>query len=161
MLHRLRQSYETSVSPFAWKVEVGETCVGSKRRNMPKSKIEKSTDAPTLAGFVEGNTSDGARVYADHSSSYCSVARDRKSVNPSASACVRCDVNANGVESFWAMLKEAHKGTCRKMSPKHPHRYVPEFAGNNKARARDTNVQMNAKVSGMAGQRLRYRDLVR
>ena len=36
--------------------------------------------------------------------------------------------HTNGIESFWAMLKRAHKGTFHKLSPKHLQRYVSEFA---------------------------------
>ena len=39
------------------------------------------------------------------------------------------DVHVNGIESFWSMLKRAHKGTYRKMSRKHLDRYVSEFVG--------------------------------
>ena len=37
--------------------------------------------------------------------------------------------HTNGIESFWSMLKRAHKGTFHKISPKHLQRYVSEFAG--------------------------------
>ena len=32
------------------------------------------------------------------------------------------DAYTNGIESFWAPLKRAHKGTFHKISPKHLHR---------------------------------------
>ena len=41
MLARLRKAYEVEVGPFEGPVEVDETYIGGKRRNMPKSKREK------------------------------------------------------------------------------------------------------------------------
>ena len=58
------------------------------------------------------------------------------------------------------MLKRAHKGVYHKMSAKHLQRYVNEFAGRHGVRELDTLDQMNAVVAGMAGKRLRYRELV-
>ena len=47
-----------------------------------------------------------------------------------------------GIESFWSMLKRAHKGTFYKVSPKHLDRYVTEFAGKHNVREADTLNQM-------------------
>ncbi len=68
--------------------------------------------------------------------------------------------HTNGIESFWSMLKRAHKGTYHKMSPKHLQRYVNEFAGRHGVREQDTLDQMAAIVRGMNGKRLQYRELV-
>ena len=43
-------------------------------------------------------------------------------------------VHTNGVESFWSMLKRAHKGTFHRLSAKHLQRYVNEFAGRHNIR---------------------------
>ena len=68
--------------------------------------------------------------------------------------------HTNGIESFWSMLKRAHKGVYHKISPKHLDRYVGEFVGRHNIRRADTIDQMQAMVLGMNGKRLRYRDLV-
>ena len=70
-------------------------------------------------------------------------------------------VHVNGIESFWAMLKRAHKGTFHKISKKHLHRYVNEFAGRHNIRSLDTLEQMAAIVSGMDQRRLMYKDLIK
>ena len=67
--------------------------------------------------------------------------------------------HTNGIESFWAMLKRAHKGTFHKISPKHLQRYVNEFAGRHNVRSQDTIDQMRAMVAGMVGRRLMYQEL--
>ena len=58
------------------------------------------------------------------------------------------------------MLKRGYVGTYHRMSPKHLHRYVDEFAGRHNVRTADTIDQMRAMVQGMDGKRLRYKDLV-
>ena len=58
------------------------------------------------------------------------------------------------------MLKRAHKGTFHKMSVKHLHRYVGEFAGRNNIRDLDTIDQMELVVRRMDNTRLRYKDLI-
>ena len=68
--------------------------------------------------------------------------------------------HTNGIESFWAMLKRGYHGTFHQISPEHLDRYVNEFAGRHNIRAEDTAVQMAAMVQGMAGKRLKYRDLI-
>ena len=59
------------------------------------------------------------------------------------------------------MLKRAHTGTFRKISPKHRDRYVTEFAGRHNNRERDTLDQMANSVRGKVERRLRYADLIR
>ena len=73
---------------------------------------------------------------------------------------VRGLAHTNGVESFWSMLKRAHKGVYHQLSAKHLQRYVSEFAGRQNVRGLDTLAQMQAVVMGMVGRRLMYRDLV-
>ena len=68
--------------------------------------------------------------------------------------------HTNGVESFWSMLKRAHKGVYHKLSAKHLQRYVSEFAGRQNIREMDTIRQMEHVVAAMVGRRLMYRDLV-
>ena len=69
-------------------------------------------------------------------------------------------VHTNGIESFWSMLKRAHKGTFHKLSHKHLQRYVDEFAGRHGVRELDTIAQMESVVIGLVGKRLMYRDLI-
>ena len=73
---------------------------------------------------------------------------------------VNGQAHTNGIESFWSMLKRAHKGTFHKISAKHLQRYVNEFAGRHNFRELDTIDQMAAVARGLGGKRLPYRDLI-
>ena len=64
------------------------------------------------------------------------------------------------MESFWAMLKQGYMGTYHKMSFKHLHRYVNEFAGRANVRDFDTLTQMAMLAYSMVGKRMRYQDLI-
>ena len=68
--------------------------------------------------------------------------------------------HTNGIESFWATLKRAHKGVYHHFSVKHLQRYVDEFAGRHGVRELDTIDQMGVVASRMAGKRLSYMELV-
>ena len=68
--------------------------------------------------------------------------------------------HVNGMESFWSMLKRGYYGTYHRMSPKHLHRYVREFAGRHNIRDLDTVEQMTTLAYALVGKRLRYRDLI-
>ena len=68
--------------------------------------------------------------------------------------------HTNGIESFWSMLKRAHKGTFHKISPEHLQRYVSEFAGKHNNRDSGTLDQMRDTVARLVGRNLLYKDLV-
>ncbi len=176
--------------PFDGPVEVDETYVGGARRNMSskkrkqlksknpfanktvvvgmkdretnavKAEVIRTVDAKTLQGFVEDNTTEDAKVFTDELRSYKGVKREHESVNHSIEEYVNGMVHTQGIESFWSMLKRAHKGTFHKMSPKHLQRYVNEFSAKHNIRDLDTLVQMRDTVARLVGRRLLYRDLI-
>ena len=94
LAHRLRKAFESESGLFAGPVEVDETYMGGKRKNMPKSKREEltgrgavgktavvgakdrttnqvraraveSTNKATIHGFVADHTALDATVYTD------------------------------------------------------------------------------------------------
>ena len=190
MLHRIREAWEPNDgTPFSGPVEVDESYFGGKRRNMSlskrkgltgrgakdktavvavkdrgskqvRAKVVKNTDQPTLQSFVLKNVAPTAKVYTDDASAYNGLPRDREAVKHSVGEYVRGMAHINGVESFWSMLKRAHKGTFHKLSPKHLQRYVNEFAAKNNIRDLGTLDQMLDTVARMVGHRLLYRDLI-
>lgn len=80
-----------------------------------------------------------------------------ESINHGAYEYARDDIHTNSIESFWVILKGGYRGTYRKMSPKHLHRYVTEFVARHNLRGLSTMEQMAALARGMIGQRLTYK----
>ncbi len=136
--------------------------VGAKDRktNKIKAKVVENTEAKTLQEFVTDVTEIGATVYTDDAAAYKGMPFDHKSVRHSVGEYVSDMAYTNGIESFWSMLKRAHKGVYHKISAKHLQRYVDEFAERHGVRERDTIDQMGTLASGMTGKRLTYRNLV-
>ena len=83
-----------------------------------------------------------------------------QTVNHSAGEYVDGDCHTNGIESFWAILKRAHKGTYHKMSPKHLARYARGFAGKNNCRGMPALARMRHAAARLVGRRLSYRALI-
>ena len=136
--------------------------MGAKDRktNKVKAKVVENTDAKTLQKFVADSAAEGATVYTDDAKAYKGMPFDHASVRHSVGEYVRDMAHTNGMESFWAMLKRAHKGVYHKISAKHLQRYIDEFSGRHNVREADTLDQMNAVVAGMVGKRLGYKELI-
>ena len=136
--------------------------MGAKDRasNRVAAKVVTNTDAETLQGFVLDHTAQGATVYTDDAPAYDSLPFTHATVKHSVAEYVNGMAHTNGIESFWSMLKRAHKGTLHKLSPKHLERYVQEFAGKHNIRELGTLAQMRDTVTRLVGRRLLLRDLI-
>ena len=186
--HRLREAWKQIDESLAGPIEADETYMGGIRKNMPRSKrkqltgrgtigktivigvkdrrtnrisaaVIENTDTETLHAFIEDRACHTAKVFTDDHAGYVGMIMDHDSVNHSDGEYVRGDVHTQGIESFWSVLKRAHKGTFHKISPKHLDRYVTEFAGRHNMRELDTEDQMKQLMAGMVGRRLKYDDL--
>ena len=190
MLQRIREAWIQEKFAFVGPVEVDETYVGGRKRNWSNRKrkvdetgaggenmtpvigakdresnqvsaeVIENVDKMTMQTFVKERAIAGATVYTDRAAGYKELPFPHEAVNHGVKEYVRGQIHTNGIESFWSMLKRAHKGTFHKMSPKHLHRYVNEFAGKHNVREMDTIEQMAFVVSRMAGRRLSYDQLV-
>ncbi len=129
--------------------------------NEVRAQVIRSTDGATLRKFVARHAQPGSVVYTDDARGYTGLADafDHESVCHSAGEYVRDMAHTNGIESFWALLKRAHKGVYHKFSIKHLQRYVTDFAGRHNVHALDTLTQMQSIVTGMVGRRLTYKML--
>ena len=138
--------------------------VGAKDRDSNEVRAEVITDTTklTLQSFVREHVEPGAAVYTDEHRSYVGLDKDfdHDAVNHRVGEYVDGMVHTNGMESFWSMLKRAHKGTFHKISRKHLQRYVQEFAGKHNIRDSGTLAQMRDTAVRLVGRRLLYRDLI-
>ena len=189
MRHRLREAFTLQQNQLSGTIEVDETYMGglekSKHRSKKlhagrgavgktavvgvkeraskkvKTKVIENTKRTNLHGFIEIHVEEGSNVYAEAFKSYRELqGYEHNFVKHSVKEYVDEQVHINGMESFWSMLKRAHKGTCHKISKKHLDRYVNEFVVRHNIRKQDTIDQMIALVAELVGKKLMCKDLV-
>jgi transposase-like protein len=160
MLHRIRESLgETTNNKIGGtnggQVEIDETFVGGKVRNMHKSrrpkdasqggkgkavvlgmlerggkvraKVIKDRTKINVAPVVKNHIADGSRVITDEFSVYPFVldTHTHEVINH-AMEYVRDHVHTNGIENFWSLLKRGLNGTYVSVEPFHLDAYVVE-----------------------------------
>src|ERR1035438_9714720 len=159
MLHRLRYAMQgEDGGMLSGEVEVDETFIGGKARNMHKSKREEKITGrgpegkvivaavlerhgevratvveprrkKPLQTMVRENVEAGSNVYSDALKSYEGLEPDFvHQVIDHAEAYVDGQIHTNGCENFWSLLKRALKGTYVSVEPLHLFRYVDEQA---------------------------------
>jgi transposase-like protein len=159
ILHRIRKALQSGTFvKLAGEVEVDETFIGGKARNMHKDKrTEKihgtgGKDKTAVMGFlqrggevrttvienrkkallqneVRKNVSAGAALYSDALASYDGLDGEFfHQVVDHAVEYVRGSVHTNGLENFWSLVKRALKGTYVSVEPYHLYRYLDEQA---------------------------------
>ena len=188
MAHRIRESLIDDGVPLQGEIEADETFIGGREQNKHGRKKLRAgrgtvgkvavvgvkerggrvkampvgnTDKETLQGFIRSSVDSGSTVYTDDHGGYDGLrtAYKHRKVRHSVGEYVKRQAHTNSIESFWSMLKRGHKGTYHKMSPKHLHRYVDEFAGRHNIRDLDTMMQMAYIILAMVGRRLKYKAL--
>lgn len=123
--------------------------------------VVPANDQATLQGLIRDTVEPGSQVFTDEHGAYRDMEDyEHETVFHGASEYVRAEVHTNGIESFWSMLKRAHKGTFHKLSPKHLQRYMDEFEARHGIRGANTMEQLRLVARRMLGKRLRYKDLI-
>ncbi|PYV25725.1 MAG: IS1595 family transposase [Acidobacteria bacterium] len=159
MNHRIRLALQNGTfEKMTGEVEVDETFIGGKARNMHKDKrAEKihdtgGRDKTPVMGLLERNgqvravvvdnrkkgvlqtevrknVSAGSALYSDALASYEGLDGEFfHEVVDHAVEYVRGRVHTNGLENFWSLVKRALKGTYVSVEPFHLFRYLDEEA---------------------------------
>jgi transposase-like protein len=158
MLQRIRLAMQDDFfgSKLGGEVEVDETFIGGKARNMHVSERKRritgtgTKDKTAVMGILERggkvraavvpsrrktvlqeevrkHVTAGAALYSDALMSYDGLAADyAHQVVDHATQCVDGRVHTNGLENFWSLLKRGISGTYVSVEPFHLHRYLDE-----------------------------------
>ena len=184
MLHRIRMAWSVESdddSNFDGPVEVDETYVGGKKKphiigrgpvgktpvigmrdratGRIRARVVEKANQETARGFISEYVNPNATVYTDESPIYSNLPFRHKAITHSVAEWVNGQTHTNSIESFWSMLKRAHKGVFHKISNKHLNRYVQEFVAKRNMREMDTLDQMEMTVARMIGRKLPYSEL--
>jgi transposase-like protein len=159
MLQRIRLAMQSGTfEKAAGKVEVDETFIGGKARNMHKHirakkvtgtggkdktavlgvlerggkirvKVIDSRRKKPLQDHVKSHVEPGAEVFTDALKSYEGLESEYvHQIIDHAVEYVKGHVHTNGLENFWSLLKRTLKGTYTFVEPWHLHRYLDEQA---------------------------------
>jgi transposase-like protein len=159
MLHRLREAMQDKTSnKLGGEVEMDETFIGGKARNMHKAKRERvitgrgpqgkevvfgmvERGGKVVAGHVDTRKKKdlqplirerieaGAAIFSDELKSYDGLGDDYKhQVINHAVEYVNGNVHTNTMENFWSLLKRGLHGTYISVEPFHLFRYIDEQA---------------------------------
>jgi transposase-like protein len=157
VLHRIRLAMQNgSLDKLSGHVEVDETFIGGKARNMHRSErarkihgtggmgkvavmglLERHGEVRTavvpnvkrksLRKEIDTHVERGSMVYSDALKSYNDLNYDyMHSVINHAEKYVEGNVHTNGVENFWSLLKRTIGGTYISVEPFHLFRYLDE-----------------------------------
>jgi len=157
MLHRIRDAMRTGTfAKLSGEVEVDETFIGGKARNMHKAKREAKitgtggADKEIVFGMVERGgkvvtghvpartkkdlqpiikerIEAGSAIFSDALKSYDGLANEyRHAVIDHAVEYANGNVHTNAMENFWSLLKRGLHGTYISVEPFHLFRYLDE-----------------------------------
>lgn len=127
----------------------------------------KHVDTKTLKAIACANVDETATLMTDELSVYPGVAKGfagHETVNHGEGQYVRYTpemaIHTNTAESFFSLLKRGHYGIYHKMSPHHLHRYCNEFSFRWDHRKVSDSQRTEDALSGAAGKRLMYKQMV-
>jgi transposase-like protein len=190
MLHRIRLAMQQgSIEKLSGHVEVDETFIGGKARNMHRSERARKIHGTGGAGKVavmgllerhgevrtmvvpnvkrkslrkEINThvEPGSMVYSDALKSYNDLNYDyMHNVINHAEKYVEGNVHTNGIENFWSLLKRTIGGTYISVEPFHLFRYLDEQAFRFNRRKANDADRFFEVLTMVTGKRLEYSEL--
>jgi transposase-like protein len=160
----LEKNKHSNKKLHAGRGSVGKTAVMGMRERGGKTfaKTVTGTDSLTLHNEIRNKVEAGSMIHTDEWRGYNNL-KDygHEAVNHGARQYVKGNVNTNGVESVWAVLKRGLNGVYHHASKKHLDRYVNEFTfrlnvGNVE---RHTLDRLASLVKATAGKRITYKEL--
>jgi transposase-like protein len=189
MLHRIRLAMQNgTINKLSGSVEVDETFIGGKARNMHATKrkhlgtggagkvavmglLERHGEVRTMVvsnvrrkslhGEVNNHVGQGSTVYSDALRSYSRLDEEyTHNVINHAERYVNGHVHTNGIENFWSLLKRTLGGTYISVEPFHLFRYLDEQAFRFNRRKGTDADRFHALVSLITGKRLEYKQLI-
>jgi transposase-like protein len=155
---RLAMQDEGSGGKLAGEVEVDETFIGGKARNMHanarmrnhvwqggsgktvvigalerggrvRAKVASDRKNKTIQPFVKENIEKGSEIHSDEHAHQWKMPEDyTHNVVNHLDTYVQGNVHTNGIENFWSLLKRGIGGTYISVEPFHLFRYVDEQA---------------------------------
>jgi len=160
LLHRIRLAMQDELTGgnLGGEVEVDETFIGGKARNMHKDrkiramkesrnlgnkavvlgmlergKTVRATVIPdrtkgSIQPVVRGNVEKEATIFADEHGHNWHIDGYTHQIVNHLTAYVDGNVHTNGIENFWSLLKRSINGTYVSVEPFHLFRYVDEQA---------------------------------
>jgi transposase-like protein len=187
MLHRIRLAMQVgSFEKLSGTVEVDETFIGGKARNMHKAERARKihgtgiVDKTTVLGMIERGGRVRAEVVADTKKSTLQ-GRVREQVEPRSAIFTDANyayaglgndydhrtvdhavqyvdglVHTNVIENFWSLLKRGLHGTYISVRPFHLFRYLDERAFTFNERELDDLGRFEKVLDAVAGRRLTY-----
>jgi transposase-like protein len=190
MLHRIRYAMRTGTfAKLSGEVEVDESFIGGKARNMHKAKRKRvitgtgGKDKTIVMGMVERggevralvvdtrkknelqrqvreHVEAGSAIFSDELKSYDGLESDyQHAVINHAVEYVNGKVHTNTMENFWSLLKRGLHGTYVSVEPFHLARYIDEQAFRYNKRATTDADRFVQLCSTVAGKRLTWNEL--
>jgi transposase-like protein len=190
LLHRIRLAMQTGTfAKLDGEIEVDETFIGGKARNMHKNVRAKKitgtggkdkavvagvlqrggelravvvpdTRRATLQAGVREHVEQGSAVYSDALVAYIGLAGEHDhKVVDHAEKYVDGQVHVNGVENFWSLLKRGLHGTYVSVQPWHLFRYIDERVFTYNERGLTDLDRFLVVLGTVAGRRLTYKAL--
>ena len=190
MLHRIRLAMqETGFNKLGGEVEVDETFIGGKARNMHREKRERvitgtgGKDKTMVLGMVERggkvrtmvvsnrrrselqknireHVEAGSAIFSDELKSYNGLSNDyQHAVINHAVEYANGTVHTNTMENFWSLLKRGLHGTYISVEPFHLFRYLDEQAFRYNNRKATDAKRFTAVMKQIVGRRVTYKQL--
>lgn len=166
VLHRIRLAMQNgSLNKLGGQVEVDETFIGGKARNMHVATRKRritgtgGKDKTIVFGMVERGGTVRAQVVSSRKRSALQP-EIYKHVEAGSALYSEGNVHTNTMENFWALLKRGISGTYVSVEPFHLFRYLDEqtFRYNNR---KVTDSERFVEVVRMIqGKRLEYKKLI-